>query len=217
MKGALPILAVLLAAAAVPARAQTPPPLLVRADAAGSLGWLNANKSELDSSNGWYHHTLQGTATVGWYWTNHLKTEIEVSASAAADLYGADHRLVGGTIVDSFAEHRFSTRRVSVGQVYQFGENAWFQPHAGAGVDLNRETHRRDHRTVSIYDPQTRQTRVFQERETATDRDLHVRPFALLGFKAYMTPRTFFRSDLRIVAARRLDEVALRFGLGVDF
>jgi hypothetical protein len=32
-----------------------------------------------------------------------------------------------------------------------------------------------------------------------------------------MTPRTFFRSDLRIVAARRLDEVSLRFGLGVDF
>jgi hypothetical protein len=32
-----------------------------------------------------------------------------------------------------------------------------------------------------------------------------------------MTPRAFFRTDLRVLARRGLDEVQVRFGLGVDF
>ena len=44
-----------------------------------------------------------------------------------------------------------------------------------------------------------------------------VRPFVATGFKAYMTQRAFFRSDVRVGVRDGVDEVLLRFGFGVDF
>jgi hypothetical protein len=43
------------------------------------------------------------------------------------------------------------------------------------------------------------------------------KPMAALGFKAYMTPRAFFRNDLRLVLSDKIDAVIWRFGIGVDF
>ena len=47
--------------------------------------------------------------------------------------------------------------------------------------------------------------------------ELLARPFAAFGFKAYMTPRSFFRSDLKLVVRNGVDEALLRFGFGMDF
>ncbi len=60
-----------------------------RADVSGSLGWFNADKAELNSSEGtndWYNRSLYGGAGFGWYWTDHWKTEIEGGASSEAEL-----------------------------------------------------------------------------------------------------------------------------------
>ena len=43
------------------------------------------------------------------------------------------------------------------------------------------------------------------------------RPFATFGVKAYVTPRAFVRTDLRLVFDKGIDEALVRFGLGVDF
>ena len=37
------------------------------------------------------------------------------------------------------------------------------------------------------------------------------------GLKAYMTERTFFRSDVRMTFRGGPDEVLLRVGFGIDF
>lgn len=200
------------------AAAQTTPPDIVRPDIAGTLGWLNVDKGEIGFHNDWYNRGLQGAVMVGWHWTPHLKTELEVSASTRAEFNGTSEQHINGFPAYLVSELDFSTRRVTIGQQYQFGENAWFHPHVGAGLDFNWETTERRDRELYAYDPVARQSRLIRPSGAHPDRtDLHVRPFAALGFKAYVTRRAFVRSDLRLVTGRGVEEVLMRFGIGVDF
>ena len=101
------------------ARAQTlvalPPAATPRPDIAGSVGWLNVNKSELGNGNDWYNHSAQGALIFGWYWSPHIKTELEVSASSEAEFYAASEQFINGTRVFAASEYGFSTKRVTVG------------------------------------------------------------------------------------------------------
>ena len=104
---------------------------LFRADVSGSLGWLNADKSELDaerSRNDWYNRSVYGGASFGWYWTDHLKTEIEGGVSSAADLLVYTPTVIDGRQATLYSTHRFSTSRLAIGQQYQFYRNVWVPP-----------------------------------------------------------------------------------------
>jgi len=218
MKGVRPAIAVVLWALTVgAAAAQTSAPDVVRPDVAGSIGWLNVNKSQLDSRNDWYNRGVHGAVTFSWYWSSHLKTELEASASTRVRFNSSRELLFDGIRSYTASEHTFSTRRLTVGQQYQFGENAWFHPHLAAGVDFNWETTTRFDREVYQYIA-GRQPGLVRPAVRHPERtDLRVRPFVAAGFKAYMTPRGFFRSDVRVAVGERLEEVLFRFGFGVDF
>jgi hypothetical protein len=101
--------------------------------------------------------------------------------------------------------------------LYQFGENAWVHPHVAAGVDFNWETSTQFDQPVYRFLVGSQAVFVRPAQRHPESTDLHVRPFVAAGFKAYMTRRGFFRSDLRVVASDGLDEILLRFGFGVDF
>jgi hypothetical protein len=85
-------------------------------------------------------------------------------------------------------------------------------------VDLTWETTREERAPIIVYDIEARTGRhVAPAQNFGPDVDLVVRPFAAVGFKAYMTPRSFFRSDMRFTIRDGVDEVLWRFGFGVDF
>ncbi len=205
------IAAVVVLAVAPVARAQTVAGPLQRADVSATLGWLNADKGGLDDtrgSNDWYNRSLYGGAGLGWYWTDHWKTEIDGGASTSADLRVYSyvnrwpHRIA---LLDVRVRHR----RVAIGQQYQFGRNAWVHPFAGAGIDLTWE---QTDRTDEIYSPQGVRTTTHPTRT-----ELLTRPFATFGLKAYVAQRAFFRTDMKLVFDKGIDEALFRFGLGVDF
>jgi hypothetical protein len=201
--------------AAAQAASGTPP---TGVDVSGTLGWLNVNKSELAIADEWYNRSLHASVSAGYYWATHHKTEIEASRSTRATLFGSEQVVIGGVRRFISSTQQFDTRRVSIGQQYQFGRNAWFHPYLGAGLDLNWERVSQEDQPLFEFDPVTRQTRPLTgPRPPIVRTDLHVRPYAAAGFKGYMTRRTFFRSELRLVAARRVEEALLRFGFGVDF
>lgn len=202
-----------------PAHAQDQPTgRLPRLDAFGSLGWFNADKGELAEYNDWYNRSLFGGATAGWYWTNHLKTEVDVGATSRARIYSYETIFIGNTPTSRASEFYFKTRRIALSQQYQFGDNAWFHPHLAAGVDVTAERIEQEDEPVFAFDPVTRTTRVVREELTHPERtEWHTRPFVGGGFKAYMTPRGFFRMDMRFVLKDGVDEVLLRFGFGMDF
>jgi hypothetical protein len=191
---------------------------LQQADLSGLVGWLNASTSELSSYDNWYNRSAYGSAIFGWYWTDHIKTELEVAISSPAEVYAARAVDIDGERRLANSEHRFSTRRVTAGQQYQFFRNAWAHPHVGAGVDLTWERHEERVDPVFVYDPVSRTSRALQDARTlGPNTDLQVRPFGEVGAKLYITPRAFFRTDLRMTFRTGIDEVVMRLGFGVDF
>src|SRR4051812_25527765 len=200
--------------AAAPAAAQP----ISRGDATGVAGWFNANQSEYSSYNDWYNRSAYLGAILGWYWTEHHKTEVEVGATSAVDFYGVQTIDIDGQRASGSSQHRFSTRRITAGQQYQFFHNAWAHPHAGIGADMTWETHQQHDDPLSLYDQGSRTSRVVRPARTlGPSTELEVRPFAEAGTKLYLSQRAFFRSDLRLTFHGGVDEVLLRFGLGIDF
>lgn len=207
---------------AVPAFAQTnPPPSPVsRRDFGATLGWFNANKSELDADpyDDWYGRSLHGGLAAGWYWTDHLKTEVDVGATTTAKLRTYPRRVIDGQQTNTPIEYSFSTRKLAVAQLYQGLRNQWVHPYAAVGVEATWERVSESHGPTFVYDQTTRTSRqVLPARTAGPETDLVVRPFGAVGFKAYLTPRSFFRSDLRLTFRGGIDEVLARFGFGFDF
>jgi hypothetical protein len=206
------------AGAQTPAGVDFPAAATPRPDISASLGWLNVNKTELSDSKDWYNRSAQAALTFGWYWSPHIKSELEVSASTDAELYTARDDFINGARVFSASEYGFATRRLTLSGLYQFGDNAWFHPHLAVGVDVNRETTRRFDREVFVYDLAGRFPALVQSPvQHPTVRDTHVRPLFGAGFKAYFAQRGFVRSDLRVTLGKRVEEATVRFGIGVDF
>jgi hypothetical protein len=209
-----------IAAAQAPTASAPTAAVLPSRDVAVTLGWLNGNKSEVsaEDSNDWYNHGLYGGAMAGWYWTDHHKTELEVGISNTTDHYTYRNLVIANIPTFQLSELTFQTKRVAIGQQYQFYRNAWFHPHLTAGADFIWETTTAHDSAITTFDQQARQTRELRPaRDTGPDTTLRVRPYAEAGFKAYMTPKSFFRSDIRFTAYHGLDQVLLRFGFGVDF
>ena len=206
-------------AAATPALSQTQPlrSPIARLDTTAVVGWLNANKGELDEYDSWYSAATAG-ASVGWYWTNHLKTELEyvVSSEVERDVYTFTQ--VGPLSINRESVFHFGTRRLAVGQHYQFRRNVTFHPYITAGVDLNWESIEQEDDEERVFDTVARAQRPGAPAEHFPKRtEVHTRPFAGLGFKAYMSPRSYFRTDMKFVIDKGVEEVLFRFGVGVDF
>jgi outer membrane protein W len=207
----------LLLALAAEAGAQPPGPVS-RADLTGSIAWLNVNKAELDAYDNWVNRAVYGGAGFGWYWTDNLKTEIDggVSSKVDRDVYSV--AVVDGRQTITESAFHFRTARIAVGQNYQFFRNVWFHPHVGAGVDLTWETIDREDESALIFNPASPQSPVNREAQAhPRTTELLTRPFAAVGFKTYLSQQSFFRTDLKLVFKGGVDEVLLRFGVGVDF
>ena len=191
---------------------------LSRADLSGSLGVQTVETG----GDGYFssHHFdggFYGAVAGGWYWTEHLKTEIDFGARTRARVWVATPTFVGDPQTYYPNEKTFSRQTLAIGQQYQFFHNSWFHPHLGAGVNLMREQSTLHQAAITVYDPATRTSRTLGRDRTEARTDFHVSPFVQSGFKAYMTPRTFFRGDLRVAFRGGVDDVITRFGFGFDF
>ena len=197
----------------------TAPPRLMRGDVSGTVGWATTNKSEFRSYNNW-HSQGEASLALGWYWTDHHKTEIEVGATTERSTYSSTPFVVTGLPSTYIPSHRtFSSRRVAVIQHDQFRRNEWVHPFLGAGLDLVRERQSRRDEPVFSYDPVTRQSRVTRDAvQYGETTDLDARAVLTGGVKAYFTRKVFGLTDVRVsVGRRRTEDVHWRFGLGVDF
>ena len=194
---------------------------ITQADVTGSIGWLNVDKSDLSnnqSSNDWYNRSVYGGAAAGWYWTDHLKTQVDFGSGTKADQYRYSYVTTGTQSTNTSSRLSVQEQSVAVGQQYQFFRNQWFHPHVGAGLDIARETTRETYQPIFIYDSATRTTtQLAPLRTEGPEHRTIARPFVEAGFKAYMTRRAFFLGDTRVKFKGRVDEVLFRIGFGVDF
>ena len=215
------LVATSLGAAAAAGAQPAEPVRLARADAHGAVGWENIHHPQATPgsySNDWLNSVFYGSAGAGWYWTDHLKTQIDVGTGTRARQYNYHPVFVGGQSTTEFSELHLQDRDLAIGQQYQFFRNQWFHPHVGAGVDIVRETTTEEYQAVTIYDSATRLPRVISPPHTeGPEHSFIARPFGEVGFKGYMTRRAFFMGDARVMFRHGVDEVLFRIGFGVDF
>ena len=214
--------AVLMAATAAAQDAPPTPPLTLRPtdasrwDAYGHLTWLGRHQQQ--SFDPWYE-VATGGASVGYYWTPHLKAELDFASSTQGQTYSVEPVPPFPsfpTFVTS--EHEFRLATVAAALNAQFFENTWFHPFVGAGIELTRE---REHirRTTSIVIPRDpRAPPAMSPPQTETKTRFVGRPFVDGGFKVYVSERAFIRTDLRASwSSDGLATMAWRNGIGLDF
>jgi hypothetical protein len=189
-------------------------PRLPRGDVSWSVGLWAANEDRADTYDDWYR-TWNGTVAAGYYWTEHLKTEIDAGLTSEGRLWGT--RISPGGVYAPVA-HLFSTRNVRLAQQYQFGHNSRFHPHVGVGVAFSwvRHTEEREPGYQTFRVPPY-SVIVEPARRIGPVTEMEVVPFIGGGFKGYVSERAFFRSDLTVGLRGGVRNVTFGCGFGVDF
>jgi hypothetical protein len=188
-----------------------------RWDASGHLTWLGRHLQPSLNWDRWYE-VATGGASVGYYWTPHLKTEFDITTSTRGEAYSIEPvppALPFPTFVTR--DHEFRLTTVSAGLTAQFFENAWFHPFVGTGIDLIRE---REHveTATQIAPPRDPRAPPIPPPQEETHARYLARPFVSAGFKAYVSPRVFIRTDLRTSwSSDGVTTLAWRNGVGFDF
>lgn len=188
-----------------------------RWDAAAHVTWLGERRTQPDDWDRWYG-VASGGADVGYYWTPHLKLEVDVATSTEGDSYSYEQTPIPGSSVPFFAQryHEFRVTTASAGLNVQFFENAWFHPFIGAGMELRREREHVETTTPLVFTRDGRPVSLAASEETRVR--YGGRPFVALGFKGYVSERTFIRADVRTSwSSDGVTAVAWRTGVGVDF
>src|SRR5437879_869427 len=108
-------------------------------DVTASIGLFSADRSEAAGDTSWSGSFFKGVSA-GYYWTDHLKTEVELGFPNPTEGYSySNERLANGSFVSRYDERTYSGPKFAVAQIYQFGRNAPFHPYAFAGIDVDRE------------------------------------------------------------------------------
>jgi hypothetical protein len=161
-----------------------------------------------------------GGAEVGYYWTSHLKTELDVAASTVGESYSVEFIPLPGSTTPLFLQrdHEFRMTTAATGLIGQFLENAWFHPFVGVGIELTRE---REHieSVFPIVPPRDpRAPGIIPLPQSETRVRYGARPYLTTGFKAYVSERAFIRTDIRTSwSSDGVTALAWRSGVGVDF
>jgi len=189
----------------------------------GLVGWRGVQIASPDAAyRSWEHRGVY--VGIGAYaWTTHLKTEVEVGGVAPGEF--TTYRLIqlsGQSFpVSVRTTHHSSGVPLGGRLIYQFGENAWFHPFAGAGiaVDWTRDRRHTPFQTQSVRRPDGQFDQIIvaeESRQTETLRE--TRPVLISGFKAYANTRGFLRVDLLwTIGARDQRYTSWRIGFGTDF
>lgn len=197
---------------------ETAPAQFTRWDVSGHVSWVGERRpaDEPVQRDRWFG-VAAGGASAGYYWTPHLKTELDITTSNEGEDSTFVTIAVPGQTAPLFVQREHETRftTASAGLIGQFFENAWFHPFVSAGLDLVRE---REH--IETVPPPVPPRGPTLTPATASETRVRYtgRPYAGVGFKAYISERAFFRTDLRTSwSSDGLSSLGWRSGVGVDF
>jgi hypothetical protein len=201
-----------------PTGAQTPGASpLQQADLHAGIGWAHVRTADRSPGEDWDHGVAQLAVGLGWYWTDHLKTEVELVAGSSAEFHRFERLDAGGTVAYRTSTLRQQEWGIGIAQAFQFFRNAWFHPHVAVGFDLRRASLEQRIDPVVRFDAAGRVLEIEPARVEGPRACFTARPYALTGFKAYVSRRAFFRSDLRAGFGTSDGDVVVRAGFGVDF
>ena len=191
-----------------------------RWDAAIHLGWFGGSRPLPSRSGpGWYDAAAVD-GSVGYYWTPNLKLEADLGTTGDGSVYVFQVVEIPGLPYGQYRgrEHHIRSTSLALGGTYQFFENRWFHPFVSGGAIVAHETERAAFTEPFVVYRSPTDRVVLPPLPALSESSTHVRPFAAVGFKAYLSERAFFRTDLRVSALTHdRGSVAWRAGFGFDF
>jgi hypothetical protein len=194
-------------------------PTLPRFDVAALTGWVRANSSDLPAEvySPW-DATAVGALIFGFYWTEHVKGEVEIGFSGERSVDSGERLDLGPNLSRYlYRQHHLRSRSFSLTPTYQGLHNAWIHPFVGLGLDVDWERRRTESRIQTIDSRSNPPVFTNEPLSETFDRTVRARAAFSTGFKGYVTRKAFVRSDLRIAFARGVEEVKWRIGGGFDF
>jgi Outer membrane protein beta-barrel domain len=209
--------AAVFAAHAAVAQTVPAPPKMPAWDADLSVGLVsNSAKDEgRDYDNSSVH--AEARLDLGYYWTQHLKTEAGISFLNRWNDYESELFPVTGLPGGGYAIIEKSLRMTVLTPTvtYQFFENTFAHPYVSAGARIGfLDTH------VTRYPQTYTQNRITYTVPSLdrTDSTIVVRPMVAAGFKSYFNERTFMRTEgMTSFGADGSPHLAARIGFGFDF
>lgn len=191
-------------------------------DVAGSIGLLSSDPVPSDApySDDWYHEA-RFAASVGRYWTRHLKTELEFATSTEGSRFSNRTSVVPGAppYYPLSVYENFRLNQVSGRVVWQFLDNTWVHPYVFGGVTLDAQRQMTFIPEQFFYpDPRTPSNRIQVTPEIQQeDTSYRFGPIAGAGAKMYVTRTAFFNAAVVTSYSNPTRTVSFIGGFGVDF
>lgn len=215
------IFVVLLAADAAEAQqAASQPP---RWDVNINIGTFGARpgESEPPHYNDWYFEGRYA-ASIGYYWTENLKTELEFAHTGEGTQYVQEYVRVPNTgfpyLLSIEKAHRL--QQTSLRMVWQFFDNRWVHPYVNAGIVLDVDRNRY-HLPQQFYypgDPRTNpRVLVRPEFQSGTNRAYRAGFSFGGGSKFYVSPNAYLNTGMQATVGSPFKTVALLAGFGAEF
>lgn len=180
-------------------------------DASGQTGWVSASLP----SGGWDYQVVWLGGSLGRYWTEHLKTEVDLAYAGVVNGWDWESRMSWGPPADT----RKTQLKTAIGIIYQFGSNAMVHPFVGAGIDANfdRTVTERAAYTPGIPCPPQYCDPTPQPAYRSEARNVEAAGYVTAGFKFYVSRSAFIRLDERLSFTSSLNQFVTRVGVGFDF
>ena len=174
------------------------------------------------SSDEWYGEGRYA-ASIGYYWTEHFKTELEFANTGEGRRWTQEIVRVPGTsqlhTISTEVFHRL--QQASARAVWQFNENAWVHPYVNAGLvfDAERRTWQSPPQFYYPGDPRTRPPVLIRPEINRGSKVMDYRYGVTLGggSKFYMSPSTYLNTGLQVTYAKPATTASFLVGFGVDF
>ena len=196
-----------------------------RWDVGVTAGFFQANPKQTEGPYGddWYPQGRYAV-TVGRFWTEHLKTEMELAITGEGTRYTQRYATIPGVppyYPISVQEH-FQLTQLSGRGVWQFFENSWVHPYLFGGVSLEAERQRAWVPEQFFYgsgDPRTPSNRIPLTPAVSAGPDTVYRIGAIggAGSKFYMSPASYFNASVLMSQAKTSRNVSFVAGFGWDF
>ena len=192
-----------------------------RWDVAFNIGWFGAGREQGTPQGGRdQYEAVMLDGGVGYYRTPNLKFQVDVGTTGTADAYVFETVAIPGVTYPPYRiqQHRIRETHMAPGLTYQFFENRWFHPFVGGGAAVITRTDEADATEPFVYFRTTIDRVELPPLPAFAETTTIVRPFTTFGFKAYVSERAFFRTDLRLMySSERVDSAVWRGGFGFDF
>ena len=173
-----------------------------------------------DESEGWDHWYGDGryTASLGYYWTTHFKTEVEFATTGEGQRYTQEYVDIPGlpTPYPISTDVFHQVRQTSARAVWQFGDNVWVHPYLNAGIVYEMERTRYRSPEQFYYPPGD--PRMPIRPQLTGERESDRVGFTIGGgSKFYVSPNAYIHAGLQITRAKPSTSVTALAGIGIEF